>query len=1183
MRTLSSFSKVHLGETILVCGCGQSLNELEHPELFITIGVNDIGRRFHPNYLVVLNPPEQFSGDRFRYVESSQAQFLFTQLDLGLKRDNLVRFSLGVQGGTDFSKADQLNYTQNSPYVALCLAVHMGAKRIGLIGVDFADHHFFAATGIHSLSSQLPAIDEQYRLLHEAIKSQGAEVFNLSRTSRLQALPKLSLKEFESRADTITLAQPDNQNDAQSTVVTGPPSTLSSRTKLFVVNYNFLTCGEVFGAGLRNAAEELGVTCECALWDDAALPGKLEAFQPDLILVVHGRRFAQKWNNQFSQYQTAVWLVDEPYEVDDTAHWSGTYQTVFINDPSTLTRHSNAHYLPVCFDSAVHRDPQIPRTHRVGFIGGCNETRNRYLDELARAGLLSYVVGGPWKSPAVQRLSLGAKISPTQTAELYQRTEIVVNLFRDIHHFNCGNVSPHSLNPRIYEALACGALVVSETRPELAEVFPNLPAFTDARSLVSTVRELLSSNALSTRLLSDNRARLNGHSYADRLATVLEVCLGWMRSKGRQEEEVNSTILHEESAMAKAGLDGWIDYGKVAEINSAGDVTCSKTHDCGPGSERGLASAQPFAAVELSFDLWLDENALFVAKIHQEKQLDQASNSYHLMCGPGLSYAARHNCVFGRLPITRRCWQSVVLRRVGQSFEVSLGGHAAIKVTDSHLRSGYCFVGVKGGRAELRNLKLVNLSGELARKPAAMSLAKLSSSCSGKNGNGHLPAPGSEQWPFTETPKRNLIYHIWPVPGQMWKWNLAQLLQRLEVFNGRRVMSIVHDERSLPPEEVQEAVAGHGFEFVIAENDERGEAITFAEMMQRVASDDPNEVTFYGHAKGVKYEPNIPVPIRRWSQVQYQVALDDWLTVREQLERYAMTGPFKRLGRFTPHRNLADWHYSGTYFWMRHSQVFARNYKEIPQFYGGVETWPGTVFRRDETACLFIDNLGPNRAHHPYYPEFWRQTAELAFHRWQTTVRSFPPPTDLIDPRPYKGDLKHRMEQKPEEFEWWLDLLVKTRTARVLTIGSSGAGVEWTIARKFFEHGLPVEITAIKTSAHPGAAETFQEAEQCFNQTLKLIATATPAATLRAQLAEQYDAIFIDGDHSYKGCRSDFEFALSLRPKIIGLHDIVDSDWHTYTHCCVSRLWRELSETYRTLKKSSGEWGGIGVVLMDLP
>ena len=134
---------------MLVCGCGSSLPSVIAPERFPTIGVNDVGRLFDPDYLVVINPRRQFSGDRFKYVEASDSQAIFTQLDLGISHPNIVRFQLGRRGGTDVSDAYSLPYTRNSPYVALCLALHMGAKRIGLIGVDFTEHHFFASTGRH--------------------------------------------------------------------------------------------------------------------------------------------------------------------------------------------------------------------------------------------------------------------------------------------------------------------------------------------------------------------------------------------------------------------------------------------------------------------------------------------------------------------------------------------------------------------------------------------------------------------------------------------------------------------------------------------------------------------------------------------------------------------------------------------------------------------------------------------------------------------------------------------------------------------------------------------------------------------------------------------------------------------------------------------------------------------------
>ena len=294
------------------------------------------------------------------------------------------------------------------------------------------------------------------------------------------------------------------------------------------MNYNFLTCGDVFGVGLSNAAKQLGLEHDVALWSDPNLAGRIESLRPDLIFVVHGRRFAEKWNGRFKSYKTAVWLVDEPYEVDDTARWSKSFDKVFINDPNTLSRHSNAHYLPVCFDPIRHRDPGSNRSQAVGFIGGFNETRNQYLERMASAGMLSYVVGGPWKSRAVQKLSIGPRVSPEKTTALYQDTSVVLNVFRDMHHFNNGRVPARSMNPRIYEALACGALVVSEEREEIKEVFPELPTFTDSSSLIKTLEHLLSNEAIHG-VRCYRRVAHVWKDTATRIASplCLKSCLGW--------------------------------------------------------------------------------------------------------------------------------------------------------------------------------------------------------------------------------------------------------------------------------------------------------------------------------------------------------------------------------------------------------------------------------------------------------------------------------------------------------------------------------------------------------------------------------------------------------------------------------------------------------------------------------
>lgn len=207
------------------------------------------------------------------------------------------------------------------------------------------------------------------------------------------------------------------------------------RPRVFGVDYQFLSCGSVFTDGLVHAAEDLGITYWHASWDAPDLEQQIAACAPTLILVVHGRRFAQRFPHlRGFGVPVAVWLLDESYEVDDTASWSSRFDHVFINDPATLNRHENASYLPVCYDPHVHRASDRPKTHAVGFIGGGNAAREQVLGALGPAGLLSYVVGGPWADPVVAARCLSLNIPPAITAALYQQTRIVVNVFRETHH-----------------------------------------------------------------------------------------------------------------------------------------------------------------------------------------------------------------------------------------------------------------------------------------------------------------------------------------------------------------------------------------------------------------------------------------------------------------------------------------------------------------------------------------------------------------------------------------------------------------------------------------------------------------------------------------------------------------------------------------------------------------------------
>ena len=126
--------------------------------------------------------------------------------------------------------------------------------------------------------------------------------------------------------------------------------------RVFGVDYQFLSCGDVFTQGLAHAAEALGITYTHADYSARDLPQQIARFHPDLLFVVHGRYFVDRWraHADVRPWPSAVWLLDEPYEVDDTEQTSRTFPYVFVNDGATCTRHVGARVLPVCYDPVVH-------------------------------------------------------------------------------------------------------------------------------------------------------------------------------------------------------------------------------------------------------------------------------------------------------------------------------------------------------------------------------------------------------------------------------------------------------------------------------------------------------------------------------------------------------------------------------------------------------------------------------------------------------------------------------------------------------------------------------------------------------------------------------------------------------------------------------------------------------------
>ncbi len=105
--------------------------------------------------------------------------------------------------------------------------------------------------------------------------------------------------------------------------------------------------------------------------------------------------------------------------------------------------------------------------------------------------------------------------------------------------------------------------------------------------------------------------------------------------------------------------------------------------------------------------------------------------------------------------------------------------------------------------------------------------------------------------------------------------------------------------------------------------------------------------------------------------------------------------------------------------------------------------------------------------------------------------------------------------------------------------------------------------------------DLFQEDSHCPNTRCKVE---------NALDGQKLDVLFIDGDHSYKGVKTDFELwsPLVRSGGLVIFHDIVP---HTQVADCeVDRLWGELKLRYahkEFIHESAQGWAGIGVLILD--
>ena len=164
------------------------------------------------------------------------------------------------------------------------------------------------------------------------------------------------------------------------------------------------------------------------------------------------------------------------------------------------------------------------------------------------------------------------------------------------------------------------------------------------------------------------------------------------------------------------------------------------------------------------------------------------------------------------------------------------------------------------------------------------------------------------------------------------------------------------------------------------------------------------------------------------------------------------------------------------------------------------------------------------------------------------------------------GRFRQTIKQKPYEFWEFCREIEKIKPERIVEIGILRGGII-----SYFR-GKVKQVVGI--DIENGKSDDVIIGDSHNIETMQ---------KLLKRLTGDIDVLFIDGDHSYKGVVRDFELYNPLVRKggIIGLHDILDSDYHRKLNMGVSTFWNELKAKYQyreIIDNNNLDWGGIGVL-----
>ncbi|MCD4829270.1 MAG: glycosyltransferase [Candidatus Cloacimonetes bacterium] len=276
------------------------------------------------------------------------------------------------------------------------------------------------------------------------------------------------------------------------------------------------------------------------LWEECV------SFRPHLILFLAQAPVSPellKTLREKTDALTAFWFVEDYRRFAYWRSYAGLFDGFFSIQTGVFERelltHGEKHYayLPMAADESVMRRLDLTSADStrfgadIAFMGAGYPNRRALFARLASYDLKLWGTGWegePALTPLVQ--NGGARVSPEDTAKIYNATKININLHSSM---NAELFEPDGdfINPRTFEIMACGGFQLVDRRHLFEGVFvegEDFVCFDSLPDLRDKIDYYLAHPEERERIARNGqRKALNHHTYTHRMQSMLQQMLRW--------------------------------------------------------------------------------------------------------------------------------------------------------------------------------------------------------------------------------------------------------------------------------------------------------------------------------------------------------------------------------------------------------------------------------------------------------------------------------------------------------------------------------------------------------------------------------------------------------------------------------------------------------------------------------